>query len=167
MHFFLNHPARFFFTGTEADEIEDEQGNDAASVESGPEGESRGMAGGSVTAQDAQRELASVFKTEPVDFVAEPVSRLNESLVQCMRLEIDFSDESEATVYFHEGTELLNDLRNQLATLSELKDLSPKDDLATADIGESEIMLLQTRKGYPGSIPVAVFLGTATQTVYR
>ncbi|KAE9003691.1 hypothetical protein PR001_g17911 [Phytophthora rubi] len=42
----------------------------------------------------------------------------------------------EATVYLHEGTELLNDLRNQLAALPELKDLSPKADLTTADIGE-------------------------------
>ncbi|KAE9006151.1 hypothetical protein PR003_g15733 [Phytophthora rubi] len=97
------------------------------------------MVGGGVAAQDAQDELASVFKAEPVDFVAEPVSRLKESLARCMRLEIDFSDETEVTEYFHEGTELLNDLRNQLAALPELKDLSPKADLATADIGASGV----------------------------
>ncbi|GMF50376.1 unnamed protein product [Phytophthora fragariaefolia] len=77
--------------------------------------------------------------TEPVDFMAEPGSRLMESLARCMRLEIDFSDEAEATVYFHEGTELLNDMRNQLAALPELKDLRPKADLTTADIGETEV----------------------------
>ncbi|KAE9302753.1 hypothetical protein PR003_g22178 [Phytophthora rubi] len=97
------------------------------------------MVGVGVTTQDAQKELANIFKAEPVDFVAEPVSRLKESLARCMRLEIDFSDEEEATVYLDEGTELLNDLRNQLAALPELKDLSPKADLATADIGESGV----------------------------
>ncbi|KAE8964204.1 hypothetical protein PR001_g29132, partial [Phytophthora rubi] len=94
---------------------------------------------GGVAAQDARKELATVFKVEPVDFVAEPIFRLKESFARCMRLEIDFSDEEEATVYLHEGTELLNDLRDQLAALPELKDLSPKADLATADIGESGV----------------------------
>ncbi|KAE9272689.1 hypothetical protein PR003_g30129, partial [Phytophthora rubi] len=97
------------------------------------------MVGGGVATQDAQKELANIFKAEPVDFVAEPISRLKESLARCMRLETDFSDEEEATVYLHEGTELLGDLRNQLAALPELKDISPKADLATADIGESGV----------------------------
>ncbi|KAE8875584.1 hypothetical protein PF005_g21471 [Phytophthora fragariae] len=52
-----------------------------------------------------------------------------------MRQEIDFSDEEEATMYFHQGCELLSDLRNQLAALPELRDLSPKADLSTADVG--------------------------------
>ncbi|KAE8991070.1 hypothetical protein PR001_g21330 [Phytophthora rubi] len=123
----------------ETGKMRDEQGNDTANNEYEPEVESRRMVGGGANTQEAQRELASIFKTEPVDFVAEPVFRMKESLAQCMRLEIDFSDEAEATVYFHEGTELLNDLRNQLAALPELKDLSPKADLATADIGESGV----------------------------
>ncbi|KAE9039336.1 hypothetical protein PR001_g7540 [Phytophthora rubi] len=113
--------------------------DDTTGDESESEVVSRRMVGGGVATEDAQKELATVFKAEPIDFVAEPVSRLKESLARCMRLEIDFSDEEEATVYLHEGTELLNDLRNQLAALPELKDLSPKADLAMADIDESGV----------------------------
>lgn len=110
-------------------EVEDLLNSD----ESEQEVVSRKLVGGGTPSRGAEEELANVFKAEPVDFVAEPVSRLRESLARCMRLEIDFTD---ATAYFHEGTELLNDLRNQLAVLPELKDLSPKADLTTSDIGE-------------------------------
>ncbi|KAJ8542636.1 hypothetical protein ON010_g12174 [Phytophthora cinnamomi] len=74
-----------------------------------------------------------------VNFVTDPTLRLHDDLAQGMRLEIDISDEEEASVYFHEGTELLIYLRNQLAALPELKDLSPKADLSTANIGEPGI----------------------------
>ncbi|KAE8963404.1 hypothetical protein PR001_g29380 [Phytophthora rubi] len=53
-----------------------------------------------------------------------------------MRLEIDFADGTEVIVCFHEDTELLKGLTSESAALPELKDLSPKADLTTADIGE-------------------------------
>ncbi|OWZ15518.1 reverse transcriptase [Phytophthora megakarya] len=46
--------------------------------------------------------------------------------------------EVEATVFFHEGSELLSDLKDQLAALPELKDLSPIADLDNANIGEPD-----------------------------
>ncbi|KAE8966348.1 hypothetical protein PR003_g30431 [Phytophthora rubi] len=120
----------------DSESVGDEAEDISTDRKSEPEMVSHGVFGGGTTSHEAQKELAEVFKAEPVDFVAEPVYRLRESLARCLRLEIDFADEAEATVYFHEGTELLNDLRNQLAALPELKDLSPKADLTTADIGE-------------------------------
>ncbi|KAE8966201.1 hypothetical protein PR001_g28484 [Phytophthora rubi] len=120
----------------DSESVGDEAEDISTGRESEPEMVSKGVFGGGTTSREAQKELAEVFKAEPVDFVAEPVSRLRESLARCLRLEIDFTDEAEATVYFHQGTELLNNLRNQLAALPELKDLSPKADLTTADIGE-------------------------------
>ncbi|KAE8975561.1 hypothetical protein PF011_g24413 [Phytophthora fragariae] len=102
-----------------------------------------------ITTHGAQKELAKVFKAQPFGFVAEPVSQLKASLTRCMRLEIDFSDRAEVIVYFHEDTELLKDLRNESPALPELKDLNPKADLTTTDIGEpgvmTEAMGVQTR----------------------
>ncbi|KAE9291118.1 hypothetical protein PR003_g25122 [Phytophthora rubi] len=131
---------------TRSDRAEGEAGiakaeteNDPASDESEPEVVSRVMIDGCTTTHGAQKELAKVFKAQPVDFAAKPVSRLKESLGRCMRLEMEPSDEAEATVYFYEGTELLKGLRNELAVLLKQKDLSPKADLTTADIGETGV----------------------------
>ncbi|KAJ8525084.1 hypothetical protein ON010_g16031 [Phytophthora cinnamomi] len=89
--------------------------------------------------RDAHQVLEGGFQDQLVNFVTDPTLRLHDDLAQGMRLEIDFSDKEEASVYFHEGTELLSYLRNQLAALPELKDLSPKADLSTANIGEHGI----------------------------
>ncbi|KAJ8569470.1 hypothetical protein ON010_g5790 [Phytophthora cinnamomi] len=93
--------------------------------------------------EGSEPDLASIRITgggnQLVNFVTDPTLRLHDGLAQGMRLEIDFSDEEEASVYFHEGIELLSYLRNQLAALPELKDLSPKADLSTANIGEPGI----------------------------
>ncbi|KAE9272198.1 hypothetical protein PR003_g30280, partial [Phytophthora rubi] len=113
--------------------------NDPASDESEPEVVSRVMIDECTTTHGAQKELAKVFKAQPVDFAVKPVFRLKESLGRCMRLEMVLSDEAEATVYFYEGTELLNGLRNELAVLLKQKDLIPKADLTTADIGETGV----------------------------
>ncbi|KAE9012444.1 hypothetical protein PR001_g15667 [Phytophthora rubi] len=113
--------------------------NDPASDESEPEVVSRVMTDECTTTHGAQKELAKVFKAKPVAFAAKPVSRLKESLGRCMRLEMELFDEAEATVYFYEGTKLLNGLRNELAVLLKQKDLSPKADLTTADIGETGV----------------------------
>ncbi|KAE8965758.1 hypothetical protein PR001_g28626, partial [Phytophthora rubi] len=103
--------------------------------DSEPEVVSRSVMGGGESAQKAQEELGRVFPTSPVALPRGSVSQLREALARCMRLEIDFSDDEEATMYLHEGSELLSDLRNQLAALPELRDLSPKADLSTADVG--------------------------------
>ncbi|KAE8874959.1 hypothetical protein PF005_g20197 [Phytophthora fragariae] len=47
--------------------------------------------------------------------------------------------DSEPTIYIHEGSELLSQLRDQLVLLPELKDLSPSCDIETADVGEPGI----------------------------
>ncbi|KAE8964294.1 hypothetical protein PR003_g30341 [Phytophthora rubi] len=114
--------------------------NDPASDESEPEVVSRVMIGEGTTTHGAQKEVAKVFKAQPVDFVAETVSQLKEPLARCMRVEIDFSDGAEVIVYFHEDIELLKGLRNESAALPELTDLSPKADLTTTDIGEPGVM---------------------------
>ncbi|KAJ8571600.1 hypothetical protein ON010_g5229 [Phytophthora cinnamomi] len=97
-----------------------------------------------VIAEESDDSRAHVGRAEgvsdqPVHFIADPTLRLHGALAQCMRLEIDFLDEDEATVYFHEGTELLSGLRNQLAAFPELRDPSPKADLSTAYIGDPGI----------------------------
>ncbi|KAE8969432.1 hypothetical protein PR001_g27503 [Phytophthora rubi] len=103
--------------------------------DSEPEVVSRSVMGGGESARKAQEELGRVFPTPPVALPRESVSQLREALARCMRLEIDFSDDEEATMYLHEGSELLSDLRNHLAALPELRDLSPEADLSTADVG--------------------------------
>ncbi|KAE9064609.1 hypothetical protein PF010_g28539 [Phytophthora fragariae] len=47
--------------------------------------------------------------------------------------------DSDPTIYIHEGSELLSQLRDQLVLLPELKDLSPSCDIETADVGEPGI----------------------------
>ncbi|KAE9272184.1 hypothetical protein PF008_g30162 [Phytophthora fragariae] len=47
--------------------------------------------------------------------------------------------DSEPTIYIHEGSELLSQLRDQLVLLPEWKDLSPSCDIETADVGEPGI----------------------------
>ncbi|KAE8985056.1 hypothetical protein PR002_g22750 [Phytophthora rubi] len=96
---------------------------------------SRSVMGGGESTWKAQEELGRIFPDSPVSLPRESVSQLREALARCMRLKIDFSDDEEATMYFHEGNELLSDLRNQLAVLPELSDLSPKAYLSTADVG--------------------------------
>ncbi|KAE8967075.1 hypothetical protein PR001_g28207, partial [Phytophthora rubi] len=131
---------------TKSDRAEGEAGiakaeteNDLASDESEPEVVSRVMIDECITTHGAQKELAKVFKAQLVDFAAKPVSRLKVSLGRCMRLEMELSDEAEGTVYFYKGTNLLNGLRNELAVLPKQKDLSPKADLTTDDIGETGV----------------------------
>ncbi|KAJ8537329.1 hypothetical protein ON010_g13268 [Phytophthora cinnamomi] len=84
-----------------------------------PDMESIRMTGGGSTSRRAQQELEGVFQDQPVHFVADPTLRRHDALAQC--------------------TELLSDLRNQLAAHPELRDLSPKADLSTANIEEPGI----------------------------
>jgi hypothetical protein len=67
-----------------------------------------------------------------------PVRRLEEEYERCMRLNTEELD-LEPVVYIHEGSDLLSQLRDQLAMLSELSELSPKCDIETADVGDPEL----------------------------
>ncbi|OWZ15651.1 Eukaryotic/viral aspartic protease [Phytophthora megakarya] len=40
-------------------------------------------------------------------------------------------------MYIHEGSEMMSQLRDQLAMLPELEDLTPQCDISTADVGVS------------------------------
>ncbi|KAE9285982.1 hypothetical protein PR003_g26441 [Phytophthora rubi] len=132
-------------TVTEVDEDSQSETDVADSIPTSDESKlevvSRMMAGGGTTAQGAQRELKSVFKVEPLDFVADPVHRLRESFTRYMRLESNFSDEAATAVYFHEGAELLNDLGGRLVALPELNDLGPKANLTTAEIEKPGVVI--------------------------
>jgi hypothetical protein len=92
------------------------------------------LSGGGETSQQASRDLEYAFPTQVVSLVASPMSRLQETFARCLRVEVEDAN-GKATVYLHEGSELLSDLRNQLATLPELGDLSPSADLTTAAVG--------------------------------
>jgi hypothetical protein len=60
--------------------------------------------------------------------------RLEMEYARCMKVNADELD-LEPAVYIHEGSELLSQLRDQLAMLPELRDLSPQCDIDTADVG--------------------------------
>ncbi|OWY95414.1 reverse transcriptase [Phytophthora megakarya] len=65
-----------------------------------------------------------------------PIQQLELEYERVMRIsaeELDF----EPAVYFHEGSETLSQLREQLALLPDIEDLSPKCDIDSADVGES------------------------------
>jgi hypothetical protein len=67
-----------------------------------------------------------------------PVRQLEEEYEKCMRLNSEELD-LEPAVYIHEGSDLLSQLRDQLAMLPELSELSPKCDIETADVGDPEL----------------------------
>jgi hypothetical protein len=67
-----------------------------------------------------------------------PVRQLEEEYERCMRLNAEELD-LEPAVYIHEGSDLLSQLRDQLAMLPELSELSPKCDIETADVGDPEL----------------------------
>jgi hypothetical protein len=92
------------------------------------------LSGGGETSQQASRDLECAFPTQIVSLVESPMSRLQETFARCLRVEVEDTD-GEATVYLHEGSELLSDLLNQLAALPELGDISPSADLTTAAVG--------------------------------
>jgi hypothetical protein len=67
-----------------------------------------------------------------------PVRQLEEEYERCMRLNAEEFD-LEPAVYIHEGSDLLSQLRDQLAMLPELSEPSPKCDIETADVGDPEL----------------------------
>ncbi|KAE8962510.1 hypothetical protein PR001_g29685 [Phytophthora rubi] len=69
------------------------------------------------------------------DWPCTPLRKLELEYERCMKMSAEDLD-SEPTLYIHEGSELLFQLRDQLVLLPELKDLSPSCDIQTADVGE-------------------------------
>ncbi|KAE8988002.1 hypothetical protein PR002_g21893 [Phytophthora rubi] len=72
------------------------------------------------------------------DWPCTPLRKLELEYERCMKMNAEDLD-SEPTIYIHEGSELLYQLRDQLVLLPELKDLSPSCDIETADVGEPGI----------------------------
>jgi len=67
------------------------------------------------------------------DMPSTPLRRLEMEYARCMKVNADELD-LEPAVYIHEGSKLLSQLRDQLAMLPELRDLSPERDIDTADV---------------------------------
>jgi hypothetical protein len=66
--------------------------------------------------------------------IGTPLYKLEQEYARCMRVSLEDLD-LEPAVYIHEGSELMSQLRDELALLPELKDLSPECDIAKADVG--------------------------------
>ncbi|KAJ8523811.1 hypothetical protein ON010_g17307 [Phytophthora cinnamomi] len=64
-----------------------------------------------------------------------PVRRLEEEFERCMQMSAEELN-LEPAVYIHEGSELLAQLRDELAMLPELQELSPRCGIEKADVGE-------------------------------
>ncbi|KAE8963655.1 hypothetical protein PF011_g28953 [Phytophthora fragariae] len=64
-----------------------------------------------------------------------PVEKLELEYARCMRVNSEELD-LEPAVYLHEGSELMAQLKDELALLPELLDLSPGCDITKADVGE-------------------------------
>ncbi|KAE8885155.1 hypothetical protein PF005_g29020 [Phytophthora fragariae] len=72
------------------------------------------------------------------DWPCTPLRKLGLEYERCMKMNAEDLG-SEPTIYIHEWSELLSQLRDQLVFLPELKDLSPSCDIETADFGEPGI----------------------------
>ncbi|POM67317.1 Eukaryotic/viral aspartic protease, active site [Phytophthora palmivora] len=73
-----------------------------------------------------------------MDHSSTPLERLEEDYIQCMRVNAE-ELEQEPAVYIHEGSDMMSQLKDQLAMLPELQDLSPRCDISKADVGEPGI----------------------------
>ncbi|OWZ19850.1 hypothetical protein PHMEG_0005844 [Phytophthora megakarya] len=79
-----------------------------------------------------------VFSDLPVSVMAcTPVQQLELEYERAMRISAEELD-LEPAVYIHEGSETLSQLREQLALLPDIEELSPKCDIDSADVGEPE-----------------------------
>ncbi|POM59355.1 reverse transcriptase [Phytophthora palmivora] len=63
------------------------------------------------------------------------LERLEKDYIQCMRVNAE-ELEQEPAVYIHEGSDMMSQLKDQLAMLPELQDLSPRCDISKAGVGE-------------------------------
>ncbi|EGZ08549.1 hypothetical protein PHYSODRAFT_340298 [Phytophthora sojae] len=94
----------------------------------------RGLTGGGTSSAEARHELKDVFRAEPVKICEGAPEQLEVAYAICLRVVTADLDPDEE-VFFHEGTELLTQLRDQLAVLPDLKDLNPKVNMDEADVG--------------------------------
>ncbi|POM74598.1 Reverse transcriptase [Phytophthora palmivora] len=70
-----------------------------------------------------------------MDHPSTPLERLEEDYIRYMRVSAE-ELEQEPAVYIHEGSDMMSQLKDQLAMLPELQDLSPRCDISKADVGE-------------------------------
>ncbi|POM79163.1 LOW QUALITY PROTEIN: Reverse transcriptase [Phytophthora palmivora] len=93
-------------------------------------------------ADGSEPECVSQKGEKPVfpimDHPSTPLERLEEDYIQCMRVNAE-ELEQEPAVYIHEGSDMMSQLKDQLAMLPELQDLSPRCDISKADVGEPGI----------------------------
>ncbi|KAE8997299.1 hypothetical protein PR001_g19623 [Phytophthora rubi] len=82
-----------------------------------------------LTRKDEDPEVPSVIA------MGKPVEKLELEYARCMRVNSEELD-LEPAVYLHEGSELMAQLKDELALLPELLDLSPECDITKADVGE-------------------------------
>ncbi|KAH7465949.1 uncharacterized protein KRP23_11926 [Phytophthora ramorum] len=64
-----------------------------------------------------------------------PMDKLKKEYDRCMRVTVEDLD-LEPAVYMREGSEILSQLRDQLALLPDLQDLSPECNIEEADVGD-------------------------------
>ncbi|POM58699.1 LOW QUALITY PROTEIN: Reverse transcriptase [Phytophthora palmivora] len=67
-----------------------------------------------------------------MDHSSTPLERLEEGYIRFNAEEL----EQEPAFYIHEGSDMMSELKDQLAMLPELQDLSPRCDISKADVGE-------------------------------
>ncbi|OWY92883.1 reverse transcriptase, partial [Phytophthora megakarya] len=102
-----------------------------------------------------------VFSDLPVAVMAcTPVQQLELEYERVMRISAEELD-LEPAVYVHEGSETLSQLREQLALLPDIEELSPKCDIDSADVGESGTSTPEDDRRLRGILKYhrAIFLG--------
>ncbi|KAE8983403.1 hypothetical protein PR001_g17689 [Phytophthora rubi] len=85
--------------------------------------------------QEGQDQEAEEIDIPSCAWPSTPIRRLEEEYAQCMRVSQEDLD-LEPAIYLQEGSELLSQLRDELAMLPELRDLSPECDMSKADVGD-------------------------------
>ncbi|OWY92325.1 reverse transcriptase, partial [Phytophthora megakarya] len=89
-----------------------------------------------------------------------PIQQLELEYERVMRISAEELD-LEPAVYVHEGSETLSQLREQLALLPDIEELSPKCDIDSADVGESGMSTPEDERRLRGILKYhrAIFLG--------
>ncbi|KAE9311866.1 hypothetical protein PR003_g19909 [Phytophthora rubi] len=87
--------------------------------------------------QEGQDQEAEEMDLPSCAWPSTPIRKLEEEYARCMRVSQEDLD-LEPAIYLQEGSELLSQLRDELAMLPELKDLSPECDISKADVGDPD-----------------------------
>ncbi|KAE9029339.1 hypothetical protein PR001_g11527 [Phytophthora rubi] len=88
-------------------------------------------------AQEGQDQEAEEMDFPSCAWPSTPIRRLEEEYARCMRVSQEDLD-LEPAIYIQEGSELLSQLRDELAMLPELRNLSPECDISKADVGDPD-----------------------------